>query len=152
MIGGRRDGARGQTLTEFALILPVLLLALMGVLDFGRAVFAYNAISNAAREGGRTAIVNQTPAEIRARAIAQATSLGIDPSSSSCPPAGTSGVCIEYKDATLSGPCTGVSNLGCVAEITVKLHRGSLMRKINARSVAELARMAQILGIAPPKS
>lgn len=120
MIGGRRDRARGQTLTEFALILPVLLLALMGVLDFGRAVFAYNAISNAAREGGRTAIVNQTPAEIRARAIAQATSLGIDPSSSSCPPAGTSGVCIEYKDATLSGPCTGVSNLGCVAEITVK--------------------------------
>ena len=39
-----------------------------------------------------------------------------------------------------------------VAEITVKLHRGSLMRKINARSVAELARMAQILGIARPKS
>jgi FixJ family two-component response regulator len=39
-----------------------------------------------------------------------------------------------------------------LAEITVKLHRGSLMRKMNARSVAELARMAQILGIARPKS
>jgi FixJ family two-component response regulator len=39
-----------------------------------------------------------------------------------------------------------------VAEITVKLHRGSLMRKMNVRSVAELARMAQILGIAPRKS
>lgn len=35
-----------------------------------------------------------------------------------------------------------------LAEITVKLHRSSLMRKMNARSVAELARMAQILGIA----
>ena len=35
-----------------------------------------------------------------------------------------------------------------LAEITVKLHRGNLMRKMNARSVAELARMAQILGIA----
>jgi FixJ family two-component response regulator len=34
-----------------------------------------------------------------------------------------------------------------LAEITVKLHRGSLMRKMNARSVAELARMAQVLGI-----
>jgi FixJ family two-component response regulator len=34
-----------------------------------------------------------------------------------------------------------------LAEITVKLHRGSLMRKMNARSVAELAKMAQILGI-----
>lgn len=35
-----------------------------------------------------------------------------------------------------------------VAEVTVKLHRGSLMRKMNARSVAELARIAQILGVA----
>jgi FixJ family two-component response regulator len=39
-----------------------------------------------------------------------------------------------------------------IAEITVKFHRGSLMRKMNARSVAELARMAQILGIALPTS
>ena len=39
-----------------------------------------------------------------------------------------------------------------IAEITVKFHRGSLMRKMNARSVAELARMAQILGIKLPKS
>jgi FixJ family two-component response regulator len=38
-----------------------------------------------------------------------------------------------------------------LAEVTVKLHRGSLMRKMNARSVAELARMAQILGVACPK-
>jgi FixJ family two-component response regulator len=39
-----------------------------------------------------------------------------------------------------------------LAEVTVKLHRGNLMRKMNARSVAELARMAQVLGIARPKS
>jgi FixJ family two-component response regulator len=38
-----------------------------------------------------------------------------------------------------------------LAEVTVKLHRGNLMRKMNARSLAELARIAQILGIAPPK-
>ena len=37
-----------------------------------------------------------------------------------------------------------------LAEITVKLHRGSLMRKMNAGSVAELARMAQILGMTKP--
>jgi FixJ family two-component response regulator len=39
-----------------------------------------------------------------------------------------------------------------LAEITVKLHRGNLMRKMDAHSVAELARMAQILGIPRPKS
>ena len=38
-----------------------------------------------------------------------------------------------------------------VAEVTVKLPRGSLMRKMDARSVAELARMAEVLGITCPK-
>lgn len=121
MNGRPRSGDRGQTLTEFALILPVLLIAFLGVLDFGRAIYAYNAISNAAREGGRTAIVNQTTSEIRGRAIAQATSLGIDPSSTSCPPAGASGVCVEFKNATATGPCVStLSYVGCIAEITVK--------------------------------
>lgn len=115
----RRRDARGQSLTEFALILPVLLLVIFGVLDFGRAIYAYNAVSNAAREGGRTAIVNQTQAEIRARAIGQATALDIDATSTSCPPAGSSGVCVEFKTATLTASCSPVT-LGCVAVITVK--------------------------------
>ncbi len=109
----------GQSLTEFALILPVILLVLFGVFDFGRAVYAYNAVSNAAREGGRTAIVNQTPTDVRARAIAQATALGINAASVSCPPAGASGVCVEFKNAGLTATCSPVA-LGCVAVITVK--------------------------------
>jgi len=116
------DGrVRGQSLTEFALILPVLLLVIFGVLDFGRAIYAYNAVSNAAREGGRTAIVNQTTTDIRNRAIQQATTLGIDSASTSCPPAGASGVCIEFKNAALTANClTSTGALGCVAVITVK--------------------------------
>jgi len=34
-----------------------------------------------------------------------------------------------------------------LAEITVKLHRGNVMRKMNARAVADLVKMSQILGI-----
>ena len=115
----RRGASAGQTLTEFALILPALLLVLLGVFDFGRAIYAFNTISNAARSGGRTAIVNQTASEIRARAVAQATALGIDPVSTSCPPSGASGVCVEFKNAALSANCTPPT-LGCVAVITVK--------------------------------
>ena len=115
----RRERPNGQSLTEFALLLPVLLLVLLGVFDFGRAIYANNAIANAARLGGRTAIVNQTPSEIRARAIAQATGLAIDPASTSCPPAGASGVCVEFMNDTLTATCSPAL-LGCVAVITVK--------------------------------
>lgn len=36
-----------------------------------------------------------------------------------------------------------------ISEVTVKIHRGSAMRKMGARSLAELVRMADALGIAP---
>jgi hypothetical protein len=58
---------RGQTLAEFALVLPVLLLIAIGLLDVGRIVFSYTAMTNAAREGARLASVNQTPADIELR-------------------------------------------------------------------------------------
>ena len=65
----RRGRARGQTLAEFALVLPVLIVMLMGIFDLGRAIFAYNAITNAAREGARLGIVNQWADSIRERAV-----------------------------------------------------------------------------------
>jgi Flp pilus assembly protein TadG len=54
---GRRS--RGQGLVEFALVLPVALILLLAVFDVGRAVFLYNGLTNAAREGARLAVVNQ---------------------------------------------------------------------------------------------
>lgn len=68
---------RGQSLVEFALILPLLIVVIMGVLDFGRAIAAYNSISNAARTGMRVAIVDQTEANVDAAARREA--VGIAP-------------------------------------------------------------------------
>jgi Flp pilus assembly protein TadG len=48
---------RGQDLIEYALVLPLLLLFILGIVEFGMAVFAYNTISNAAREGARVGVV-----------------------------------------------------------------------------------------------
>jgi Flp pilus assembly protein TadG len=67
----RRAQARGQSLVEFALVIPVFLLLLIGVFDLGLGVFSYNSVTNAAREGARLAIVNQDTALISQRAIAQ---------------------------------------------------------------------------------
>ncbi|HSB65715.1 MAG TPA: TadE family protein, partial [Anaerolineales bacterium] len=43
----------GQSMVEFALILPLLVLFILGIFELGRAFFAFIAISNAAREGAR---------------------------------------------------------------------------------------------------
>ncbi len=46
---------RGQSLVEMALVLPLLLLLVAGIIDFGRAYNNYIIITNAAREGARAA-------------------------------------------------------------------------------------------------
>lgn len=48
-----RPRSRGQSLVEFALVLPIFLLLLFAVVDGGRYVFASSAVSNAAREAAR---------------------------------------------------------------------------------------------------
>jgi len=49
----RRQGFRAQDLVEFALIFPVLMLFVFGIIDFGRVFHVLIVISNAAREGAR---------------------------------------------------------------------------------------------------
>jgi Flp pilus assembly protein TadG len=49
--------AGGQTLVEFALILPIFLLVLFGLIDGGRFVFTDSILSQAAREGARLGAV-----------------------------------------------------------------------------------------------
>lgn len=73
----QREDHRGQTLVEFALIVPIFILLLMGIFDLGRAVYGYNTISNASREGVRLAIVNQDATAIRNEVIAQTPGLGL---------------------------------------------------------------------------
>jgi len=51
----------GLTVVEFALMGPIFFLLLLGSLDLGRAVYIYNSISDAAREGARAAVPAQTP-------------------------------------------------------------------------------------------
>jgi Flp pilus assembly protein TadG len=52
----RGKGQQSQALIEFALISPVLLLLVFGIIDIGRAVFYYDTLNHAAREGARTAV------------------------------------------------------------------------------------------------
>ena len=52
------DGATGQAMAEFALVVPLFFAMLFGVIDLGRVIWANDALANAAREGARYASVH----------------------------------------------------------------------------------------------
>jgi Flp pilus assembly protein TadG len=104
----RRRRTRGQALVELAFVLPLVILMLLGLFDFGRAIYAYNTVSNAAREAARVAIVNPNVAAVQAEASSQAIALGISPAS----------VTVEFWEADLSATCSP-PEFGCVAVVTV---------------------------------
>ncbi|TMG48152.1 MAG: hypothetical protein E6H91_06990 [Chloroflexi bacterium] len=68
---------RGTSTMEFALILPVLVLLLVGIVDIARALNAYIVVGSASQEGARYAIVNPTaaPSAIASAARTRATPL-----------------------------------------------------------------------------
>lgn len=49
---------RGGTLVEFAIAATVFLTAVFGVIEFGRALWAHNALTDAARRGARYAVLH----------------------------------------------------------------------------------------------
>jgi Flp pilus assembly protein TadG len=69
---------RGAVAVEFALVFPILIAMLLGIVEFG---FAYNTqvtVTNAAREGARTMAIQNDPSA--ARAAAQAVAPHLNPS------------------------------------------------------------------------
>lgn len=60
----KKKNNRGQALVETALVLPIILLILLGIIDFGLMFNNYLVVSNASREGARTAAVGATDSEI----------------------------------------------------------------------------------------
>ena len=84
----RSHRTRGQDLVEYALVLPVLMLMLLGIIEFSVIVWSYDTIASAAREGARYGIIHPeeaTPggkveALVRARALGLPGALAVTPS------------------------------------------------------------------------
>jgi Flp pilus assembly protein TadG len=65
----RKRRERGQSLVETAVVLPILLLLLAAIIDFGRAFDAYIILTNAAREGARFGSVKPELSEEQVKQI-----------------------------------------------------------------------------------
>ena len=56
----RRRRRRGAALVEFAVVLPVFMMVVLGIVEFGRAMMCAQLVTNATREATRLAIVDGT--------------------------------------------------------------------------------------------
>jgi Flp pilus assembly protein TadG len=71
-------GERGAELIEMAIVLPILLLVFAAIIDFGFLFQRYEAVTNAAREGARVAVLpNYTAADVQARVQSYLTASGL---------------------------------------------------------------------------
>ena len=59
--GMRKLNEGGAVAAEFALLLPVFLLILFGIIEFGMMMYGREIVTNAAREGARAGIVQGPP-------------------------------------------------------------------------------------------
>src|SRR5438132_12269139 len=53
-----RKGRRGAAAVEFAIVLPVFVILVFGMIEYGRMVMVQQVITNASREGARRAVLD----------------------------------------------------------------------------------------------
>lgn len=59
LIGSRRKkGEKGQALVEFALLVPIFLILMFAIMDFGMGFYSWITVTNSAREGARLGAVH----------------------------------------------------------------------------------------------
>lgn len=78
----RNEGEKGQSLAEFALVVPVLLLLLVGIVEIGYGLNSYLTVVDSARDGARLGSKGQADADqITALVIRETERLtdGVDP-------------------------------------------------------------------------
>ena len=69
---------RGAELIEFAIVMPILLFIIAGIIDFGMMFRTYEAVTNAAREGARVGVLpGYAPVDVQSRVDAYLTASGL---------------------------------------------------------------------------
>jgi Flp pilus assembly protein TadG len=110
-----RPSERGAAAVEFAIVVPVLISLLLGIMEFSRAYNAQASLSAAAREGVRVMAITNDPAASRTAAENTAVSLNplladsnitfknLDTGTTTCSSGSRIAVTITYTLSTLTG-------------------------------------------------
>ena len=108
--GSFRKNRRGAAVVEFALVVPVFILLVFGMVEFGRAVMVQQVLVNASREGARQAVLDgSTVEEVESRIDGYLSASTID------------GASIEYEvnGAIVGNP--GVAQFGDAVTVRISV-------------------------------
>ncbi len=146
------DKERGTTIVEAAFVLPILLMFLLGILEFGRAYNEYQVLTNAAREAARYAVApvagagGQLPCNgasnctaVQQVAVAWLNSAGITPTT---PPTNTTVACSNFTNPftgnMLTEYCTSVTVTAPFSFVASALLFGHSGPSVNMTSTATM--------------
>jgi Flp pilus assembly protein TadG len=120
-----QDSERGAAAVEFAILLPLLLMLVLGTIEFGRAYNAQITLTNAARDGVRVMAIANDPTGAKTAAKSAAASVSttiatsdITLSSDACSTGTQVTLTIRYNLSTITGiagpfPMTGKGVMLC---------------------------------------
>ena len=119
----RIRGRKGQALAEMAIILPVLLLLVFGIIELSLAWRGFQVVTNSAREGARVIILPSAEEDQVVQRIAQSMTSGGLPLANEAAEPGEQITfeCLNADDGQpVSGGCFGTSRSGAEAQIEIR--------------------------------
>lgn len=106
----RLQDRSGQSIAEFVLVAPILLLLAFAIIEFGFAFRTHQIVTNVAREGARVAVLtNASDADVRNAVASRLESAGLDPSLAD----------VQIRCDSEVGMCTGLDRTGRGSEVVV---------------------------------
>lgn len=119
ILRARTDG--GQSLVEFVLVLPVLLVLVFGIIEFANAWRTSQIVTNAAREGARMAVLPDNPSygEIETRINNYLTNSDLDPAKATVSVRCDTDNDDDFNDEAADTPCNQPANSGDAERINV---------------------------------
>jgi hypothetical protein len=119
-----RRSDRGAALVEFALVLPLLLVVIAGIVDFAFAFQRYEVITNAAREGART----EDEIRLRVREYVRV-GLGLPTLAAVDPMMPVANIDVTYPDLTLGSGTGAITVETALVEVEYQ-HSWLILRPI----------------------
>jgi Flp pilus assembly protein TadG len=151
-VAARWSGESGAELIEFALALPLFLLVVLGIIDFGFLFQRYEVITNAAREGARVAVLpNYVDADVLARVDQYLTAGGLTgvhdaPVIVHPPPVQVGAECVAVTSVTVTYPYS----YSFVGGVAAYFGAGGLASRTSLTATAEMRNELPAAGCGGP--